>query len=145
MLLCWKRSEERTGWHGTSQSRFPPSGWVLAGSFLLALKGVEQLPQLFFPIIDATWKESGVSWDGLSLGKGVGGARSGVACTSTIWSQGGIAGAMQPWVAYGLHLGSTPEVPWPLSRSFSYLSISFLICKPGYLLHGISVRIIKRR
>lgn len=73
MLLCWKRSEERTGWHGTSQSRFPPSGWVLAGSFLLALKGVEQLPQLFFPIIDATWKESGVSWDGLSLGKGVGG------------------------------------------------------------------------
>lgn len=105
---------------------------------------MEQLPQLFFSIIDATWKGSGVGWDGLSLGEGVG-VGSGVARNSTLWEQERIAGAMQPWGAYGLHLDSTPELPWPLSRSFSYLSISFLICKPGYLLHGISVRIIKRR
>lgn len=32
-----------------------PVPWLgLAGSFLLALKGAEQLPQLCFPIVDAT-------------------------------------------------------------------------------------------
>lgn len=41
---------------GTSGS----SCWGLVGSFLLALKGVEQLPQLFLPIIDAAWKGSRV-------------------------------------------------------------------------------------
>lgn len=31
-----------------------------AGSFLLHLKGAEELPQLFFSIIDAAWKGSRV-------------------------------------------------------------------------------------
>lgn len=56
---CAGNWEQGENWCGTSPGRSPLC-WGLVGSFLLALKGAEQLPQLFFPIIDAAWKESGV-------------------------------------------------------------------------------------
>lgn len=109
VLLCWPWSGERTGWHGTSRGRLPLSSWVLAGSFLLALKGAEQLPQLFFSIIDATWKGSGVlAGRSCPEEKGVG---SGAACASaTCWEEE--TAAMQLWMAYGSH----PQLLWPSSR-----------------------------
>lgn len=53
---CCAEMGSREDQCGTSGS----SCWGLVGSFLLALKGAEQLPQLFLPIIDAAWKGSGV-------------------------------------------------------------------------------------
>ena len=50
-----KNREQREDRCGTSGSPC----WGLVGRFLLALKGAEQLPQLFLPIIDAAWKGSG--------------------------------------------------------------------------------------
>lgn len=118
--LCWKWSVERTGWCGTSPGHLPPRSCGLAGSFLLAAKGAEQLPQLLFPIIDATWKGSRVL--GLSLKRGF--VVSGVACASPISWEEGTAGAMQRWVANGLHPGSTPELKqlvFPFKHQFSHL------------------------
>lgn len=81
----------------------------LAGSFLLALKGAEQLPQLFFSIIDATWKGRGVlAGRSRPQEKGLG---SGAACASaTCWEEE--TATMQLWTAYGSH----PHLLWPSSR-----------------------------
>lgn len=99
---------ERPGWHLAGPLGSP---WQLgsAGCFLLGLEGVEQLPQLFFPIVDAAWKGSEVLAGMLFLG-GV----EGPLCTH-YWEGRGDSGSCAATRGQGLHPGPTPELPGPSS------------------------------